>query len=95
VFNGDKTQALTTAASALVTTCATDRFAVSFTGSSGFTLPEGRSRVYLENVDAANAADRAQQTGVADTDIRVVFITDMHDTRFDAFGVLRPLSTVR
>lgn len=93
VFGEDKTQALTDTANTLVTTCATDRFAVSFTGSSfAFSLPEGRSRLYLEGVDAADAASRAQETGIADKDIRLVFITDVHDTRFDVFGVLRPLS---
>lgn len=92
VFSGDKPETLSAAAKSLVTTCATDRFAVSFVGSEGFTLPEGRSRMFLEGVAASDAANRAQQSGITDTDIRLVFLTDVHDTRFDVFSVLRPLS---
>lgn len=94
VFNGDRTEALNTAAQTLLTTCATDRFAVSFVGNGNFTLPEGRSRLYLTGVDAADVANRIQETGIADAAVHVVFLTEVHDTRFDAFGVLRPLSAV-
>lgn len=93
VFNGDKSEAIASTAKLLVDTCTTDRFAVSFTGqSASFPLPEGRSRLYLENVAAADAAALAGQTGLADPAIRLVFLADVHDTRFDAYGVLRPLS---
>ena len=30
-----------------------------------------------------------------DTDVRLVFITDLNDTRFDTYGVLRPLNTAQ
>ena len=92
LFNGDKAAALTQAAEILVTTCATDTFAVSFVGGTDFTLPEGRSRLYMEGVAAANAANAAQQTGIEDTGARLVFLTELHDTRFEAFSVLRPLA---
>jgi len=93
VFNGDKGEAISTTAKLLVDTCTTERFAVSFTGqSASFPLPEGRSRLYMENVAAADAATLAGETGLADPAIRLVFLTDVHDTRFDAYGVLRPLS---
>lgn len=93
IFDQDKTQALTDAANTLVSTCTTESFAVSFTGQdAAFALPEGRSRLYLTGVEAAQVANVAQQTTVSDPAINLVFLTDVHDTRFDAYGVLRPLS---
>lgn len=94
VFRGDKNQAIATAAQTLVTSCATDSFAVSFTGrNAAFPLPEGRSRLYLENVAAADAAAIAAQTGLADPAVNLVFLTEINDTRFDTYSVLRPLSS--
>lgn len=92
VFKSDKTEALTRAAQTLVTTCATDYFCVSFIGEDPFTLPEGRSRLYKKNAVAAELESIAQQTGLADPQTRLVFLTEVHDTRFDAYSVLRPLS---
>ncbi len=93
VFDQDKAQAIADAAKTLVTSCATDTFAVSFTGQDAtFPLPEGRSRLYLTGVDAAQAATIAQQAAVTDPAIHLVFLTDVHDTRFDVYSVLRPLS---
>lgn len=92
-FSGDKQEALATAAKTLVTTCTTTTFAVSFVGQdAAFALPEGRSRLYLQGVTAAEASSVAQQTGIADPAIHVVFLTEVHDTRFDEFSVLRPLA---
>jgi hypothetical protein len=93
VFKGDKLQTLADTAKLLVDTCTTEQFAVSFTGrTAAFPLPEGRSRLYLEDVAAADAEATAVKTGFADPQIRLVFLTDVHDTRFDAYSVLRPLS---
>ncbi len=94
VFHGDKAQTLADAAQTLVTTCATGSFAVSFEGSDGFTPPIGRSRVFRENVDAIDAAEIAAASGVADTAVNLVFVTNLYDTRFNEYGVLRPLSSV-
>lgn len=90
-FDGDETQALISAAGTLVKSCATEQFAVSFVQEASFTLPEGRSRLYIENAVAADAAAFAQMTGIADPAVRLVFLTQVHDTRFDAYSVLRPL----
>lgn len=90
-FDGDKEQALLEAANTLVTSCGTDSFAVSFVQKPGFALPEGRTRLYIKDALAADASLVAQQTGLENPDIKVVFMTEVHDTRFDAFGVLRPL----
>lgn len=91
-FSGDKNEAIATAAQTLVTACATDRFAVSFVGqNASFPLPEGRTRLYLEDADAAKAAALAEETGFENPQVTLVFITEFHDTRFDAYSVLRPL----
>ena len=89
---GDKAQAVSDAAQTLVTACATDSFAVSFVSSAGFQAPQGRSRLYLLNAVASEAANIAQNSGLEDPAVKLVFLTDVHDTRFDAYSVLRPLS---
>lgn len=90
-FDGDKEQALIAAAQTLVTSCGADNFTVSFVQKPGFALPEGRTRLYMTDASAADAQLLAQQTGLENPQIRVVFLTQIHDTRFDEFGVLRPL----
>lgn len=92
VFDGDRKQAINDCAKVLVDTCSSEAFTVSFVGQAGFELPQGRSRLYLENAQPAQAAVLAEGTGLEQPDIYVVFITELHDTRFDEFGVLRPLS---
>lgn len=95
-FSGDRAQALNTTAQTLVTTCATGSFAVSFVGEEeGFTVPTGRSRLYVENATAAEAAGIAAGSGLADPSIYLVFLTEYHDTRFDAYSVLRPLDSAQ
>ena len=91
-FSGDKEAAIAAAAQTLVTACATDRFAVSFVGQNArFPLPEGRTRLYLLDADAANAASLAAESGIENTAAQLVFLTEFHDTRFDTYSVLRPL----
>ena len=93
-FSGDRTEALNTAAKTLLSSCATESFALSFIGSAeGFTLPQGRSRLYITGATAAQAAGIATQSGVADPAINLVFLTEFHDTRFNTYGVLRPLDS--
>ena len=90
-FDGDKEQALAEAAQTLVTSCASTNFAVSFVQKPGFALPEGRTRLCITDAVAADAAILAQQSGLDDPKVRLVFLTQIHDTRFDDYGVLRPL----
>lgn len=92
LVNGDKDALLTNAAKVLLSACATDTFAVSFVKTSPFTMPEGRTRMYLKGMDALQAADAAQSSGVADTAVNLVFLTELHDTRFDVYSVLRPIA---
>ena len=91
VFNQDRTLAISEAASKMVTTCATDNFVVSFIGDATFTLPEGRSRLYVENASAKNLATLAAQLTVADPEVNLVFLATTNDTRFNEYGVLRPI----
>ena len=92
VFNGDKTASLTYAAQTLINNCGNKSFAVSFEGGEGFVPPEGRSRVYVTGADALEAKTIAESSGVVDPTINLVFVTDLYDTRFDEYSVLRPLS---
>lgn len=91
-FDGDKNQALTNAANTIVTSCATGSFAVSFTGN-GFALPEGRCRLYLQNVEPSGISAAVEASGVADPLIQLVFVTTLYDTRFEEYSALRPLSS--
>lgn len=90
-FNGDKKEALEAAAKTLLTSCGTKNFAVSFVQKADFHLPEGRCRLYVKDAVAADAQNIAQESGIADAKIGLVFLTEFHDTRFDEFSVLRPL----
>ncbi len=96
IFPKEKEAALDSAAAMLVKTCATDSFTVSFgLRQPGLTLPEGRTRVYLSNVAAADAAVMAGQFSLENPSIQVGFLTELHDTRFDNYCVLRPLAAAR
>ena len=91
-FEGDRTQAINAAAETLAKACAQNTFALSFLKSSnGFALPQGRTRLYLENVSAAQAAGMVEESGIENAEKRVVFLTDLMDTRFDEFSVMRPV----
>lgn len=95
VFDGDQTEALASAAANLVSSCATNSFAISFVSNgNGFTLPEGRCRLYLQNVGASNVASIAQQSGVADPVVNLVFLATTNDTRFNDYSVLRPIGII-
>lgn len=91
-FDGDKAQAIASAAQTLVSTCATEQFTVSFAVSDpGFPLPSDRSRLYLSGVAAADVLDVLDQVLAEDKAVDVVFLADTNDTRYEVSGVLRPL----
>ena len=92
LVNGNKDELLTNAAKILLSACATDRFALSFVKTAEFTMPEGRTRMYVEGMDALQASTFAPTSGVPDTAVNLVFLTELHDTRFDVYSVMRPLS---
>lgn len=92
VFSGSRSEALEQAAQTLVTSCATTAFAVSFEVSNPeFNLPEGRSRMYLTGVDASDVAEVSETVPIADKEIRLVFLTETNDTRFDEYCAMRPM----
>ena len=92
-FTGDQAEALASAASTLVTTCATETFAVSFmSDDSAFQIPEGRSRLYLENISAKTVDAVAATVQVPNTIANLVFVSTTNDTRFDAYSSLKPIT---
>lgn len=85
-------QFLIDAADTIVKACATDSFCVSFVQDKvDLSLPEGRTRLYLEGATILDAPTLLEQSGYADPLPRVVFLTDTGDTRFDEYCVLRPI----
>ena len=76
--------------------CGTNQFCMSFLVSdSSFALPGGRTRVYLENRTAADVKSLAEKLMLEQPEIKMVFLTDLKDTRFDAYGVLRPITSAQ
>lgn len=93
-YEGDKTEALTSAAATLVSSCASETFAVSFITELGdFTLPTGRTRVYLENVSASQISSTVDRAALTDPVVELVFLTEAKDTRFNEYGNLRPITS--
>ena len=92
-FKEDRTEALKNAANTIIESCGSEYFTISFgVTSSTFPLPEGRTRMYLSGVEAQNVGAVIAQSKVENAEIRIVFLADTNDTRYDEYGVLRPLS---
>jgi len=95
-FSGDKTQTLIDTAKLLADTYGSDYFTLSFEiTDDAFTLPEGRGRIYRTGCIAEEAKTVAEQSTVEDTAVHLVFITELLDTRFDPYSVLRPLTSAQ
>ena len=94
LYEGDKLTALNETAEHLVYNLATETFGVSFLCSDpGFKLPEGRTRLYRDDVEASMAQEVAASLDIPSMQVNLVYLTEAMDTRFDVFGVLRPLNT--
>lgn len=92
VYNGDREADLVATANKLISSCSTSYFTVSFqVPSSTFPLPEGRCRMYVGNIAGKDVEITAAQAGLADPQIRLVFLAETNDTRYDEYSVLRPL----
>lgn len=92
IFTGDKDAALAQAAATLVSSTASENFTLSFcTPNASFPLPDGRTRLYLENVSAAGIQNTVNQTTFEEKEIRLVFLSDIGDTRFDEYSILRSI----
>ena len=94
VFNASRREALQNTAAKLLETCGTDRFAISFCVSDpSIALPAARTRMYFEGVAAADVKTMADSCLLTDLPIKLAFITELKDTRFDDYSVLRPLTS--
>ncbi|MBQ1169381.1 MAG: hypothetical protein IIX49_00975 [Oscillospiraceae bacterium] len=92
IFTGDKQAALQSAAATLVSTCSSNKFVLSFqTSDPAFILPEGRCRQYIIGISAAGIAQSAAQLKISDPEIRMVFLAESGDTRYEKYSVLRSL----
>ena len=91
-FNGNKSEAIANAAATLVEACASERFFVSFYSTNyAFPLPNGNSRLYLEDVSAIDIPLVRQEAVTGNPAIQLLFLTEANDTRFNDYCVLRPL----
>lgn len=90
-FVGSWEDALNKAAATLVKACASESFTVSFIGTEDLKLPEGRCRLYLKDVAAGEIHEVAARIPTENPNAQLVFLTDLKDTRFEEYGVLRPL----
>jgi len=92
IFTGDKAAALQSAAATLMTTCSSNKFVLSFlVQDTSFILPEGRCRMYLSGIGASGIAPAASEAEVSDAEIRLVFLAESGDTRYEKYSVLRSL----
>lgn len=95
VFNGDKSEALVSAANKLMTACTSegDNFTLSFcVTDETFPLPEGRCRMYMQDINAAKIGEIASKVEFEDKDTRLVFLCSSGDTRYDNYSVLRAMT---
>lgn len=92
VFGPDKKETLETVGQNLVNLCATERFAVSFISDGSWQYPEGRSRVYRQDIsDAIKLMEFNNSVAVEDPQSRVVLLTNNLDESFEEYSVLRPI----
>ena len=93
VFSADRNETIKKTAQALVTSCATDNFAVSFlVTDSNFPMPEGRSRLFIENVGPKNVGAVAAKMNFPNPQAQLVFLCTTNDTRYDDYSVMRPIT---
>lgn len=90
-FVGSWEDAINKAAETLAKACASEDFTVSFIGDEDVKLPAGRCRLYLKNVAAADIHEMASRIPTENPNVQLVFLTDLKDTRFEEYSVLRPL----
>lgn len=91
-YTGDPIEDLTECATRLLSNVTTNSFTLSFNvSSSAFVLPEGRCRMYLSNIPARDVEVTAAQATISQPEIRMVFVADSNDTRYDTYSVLRTI----
>ena len=93
VFKEDRRESIKKAAQSLVNSCATESFTVSFlVDDSTFPVPEGRSRIYMNNVGPKNVDAVVAKLNMVTPDAKLVFMCTTNDTRYDQYGVMRPIT---
>ncbi len=91
-YTGDPVADIVDSANRLLTNVTTNSFTLSFNVSSAaFALPDGRCRMYLSGIPARDVEITATGATITDPNIRLVFIADSNDTRYDLYGVLRTI----
>ena len=93
-FSADPMESLANTAQTIVDNCATGSFTVSFVNNNfGWTVPEGRTRVYMDNVtDVSGISMVTEGMTMKDPELHLVFLTNNMDTRYEKYSVLRPIS---
>lgn len=92
IFNGDKPAALAQAAATLMSACGSEDFVLSFlVEDPTFSLPEGRCRMYLKDVGASGIGQKASQATFEEKELRLVFLSESGDTRYNEYSVLRSI----
>lgn len=93
-FKEDKTETLNQLAQKLMSSCAGEDFTISFSSEDpGFVLPEGRCRLYLENIPPENAQSAWEQATMDEKRLNLVFIAPGSDSRYNIEnGILVPLN---
>ena len=92
-FKEDRNETIKKAAQTLVTACSTDSFAVSFLAAdTTFPVPDGRTRIYMENVGPKNVGAVAAQLNFENPQAKLVFMCNTNDTRYDEYSVIRPIA---
>lgn len=92
IFNGNKDEALISAAGTLMSACTSEDFVLSFcVDNAAFPIPDGRSRLYLRNVGASAIDMYVSQTTFEEKDFRLVFLSETGDTRYDEYSVIRSM----
>ena len=93
VFSEDRNEAIKKAAQTLVAACATDNFAVSFmTTDTSFPRPDGRTRLYLQDIGPKNVGAVAAQVNPANPAAELVFLCNTNDTRYEDYSVMKPIA---
>ena len=93
IFKDDRRESIKSAAQSLVNACSTESFTVSFlVDDSTFPVPEGRCRIYMNNVGPKNVDAVVAKLNMVTPDAKLVFMCNTNDTRYDQYGVMRPIT---
>lgn len=92
VFSADKKATLESVGQTLVNICSTEKFAVSFINNGDWQEPEGRGRIYRQDVSDTIKLMEFNNSVAADADLaRIVLLTNNLDESFEEYSVLRPI----